>query len=261
MLDFGARARTKAGVNALRQIPTQGEVSLPTVVATPSEGQGTIVQVLHIALLEFVIIAHDIGIERQTLREVVEVEFLNNLEPLALALHLLERLKGFRIRGIVVTEIPFPVLVLFPRCRLSRGVSAAIGIAKREVGRVVRHGETLCGHVKAQARHAKVLVDHDAVGDIAERIALALVSHCIKRLVHLHIRIQWIVAGRCALLAVRIIDGRLEFNLTRQEAARLYIGSYGVFVEIIVATLRHTLLQPTEAFGFDVATEIDGGHV
>ena len=211
--------------------------------------------------MKFVVIAHDVGIERQALREVVEVEFLNNLEPLALALHLLERLEGFRIRGIVVTEIPFPILVLFPRCGFARGVAAAIGIAKGEISRVVRHRETLCGYIETQARHTEILVDNDLVGNVAQRIALALGSHCVKGLVHIHIGIERIVAGRSSLLAVRIIDGSLELNLSGQEAARLYVGGHGVFVKVIVATLRHSFFQSSEAFGFDVATEIDGGHV
>ena len=211
--------------------------------------------------MEFVVVAHDIGVERQALREVIEVEFLDNLEPFTLAFQFLERFVGFGVRRIVVTEIPLPILVLLPCRRLSRGVAAAIGITKGEVGRVVGHGETLRGYIETQASHAKVLVDHDAVGDIAERITLALISHCIKRIVHLHIRIQWIVAGRRALLTVRIIDGRLEFNLTRQEAASLHIGGHGIFVEIVIATLRYSLFQSAEAFGFDVAAEIDGRHV
>ena len=113
-------------MQTLGKVPTQGEIAIPCEVAAPCQWQGLIFKVLHITLLQLVIAAQDVGAEGQGLWRIVDVEILHNLQPLALALQLLERFEGLEVRIVSISEVDFPVLVLFPSSDVSRSVTAAM---------------------------------------------------------------------------------------------------------------------------------------
>ena len=211
--------------------------------------------------MQLVVRTGDVRIETDILREEIETLLLQNLEPLGFALRLLERLKGFEVGRPGIVERVFPILILFPCCGFSGGVGGGIGIAKGEVGGVVGHGMTLGGDIEAHTGQAEVLVYHHPVGDILQGVLFVLRCQCTEGFFQLHVRIKRIVSRRSALLAVGIINRCIELDLLRQELSSLHIGSHRIFVQIIVTALADCFFQTTKSLCFNMAAEIEGGHV
>ena len=63
------------------------------------------------------------------------------------------------------------------------------------------------------------------------------------------------------LFAVAIVERCVELDFFRQEASELYVGGNAELIEVVVAALAYALLQTSEAFGLEVALQIDGCHV
>ena len=211
--------------------------------------------------MQLVVRTSDVRIKANILREEIETLILQNFEPLGFALRLLERLKGFEVGRPGIVERIFPILILFPRSGFTRGIGGRIGIAKGEVGRVVGHGMALGGNVEAHTGQAKVFVNHNLIGNILQGVLFMLGSQSTESFVQLHVRIERIVSRRSALLAVRIINRCIEFDLLGQELSGLHIGCHRIFVQIIVATLTNGFFQATKSFCFDMSAEIKGSHI
>ena len=77
-----------------REVPAQGEVTVPEELLVKPQWQVLVLQTLEVALLHLVVVAADLGIEANTLRQVVQSECLGEGEPLRLTLQALEGLPG-----------------------------------------------------------------------------------------------------------------------------------------------------------------------
>ena len=183
------------------QIPSQTEVSVPQEVARPCERQGGVFQILHVAFLQLIVVAHQVCVESDVLRNVTQREVFENAEPFALALDgLFEWFEGLEVGRVRVVEIPLPVDVFLPSGGLACGVAIAVSIAEGEVGRVVGHGMPLGGDVKAQARNTEVAIDDHFFSNVAQRVAFVLIGQSFEGIVHRHVCVERIIARHASLL-------------------------------------------------------------
>ena len=100
LLDFGMCGRSPRQFERLEDVPSDGEVAVPEELLR--EGDWQFRACIDVTQLLFVIVAHDVGVEREALRQVVEVLSLDDVEPFRLALHLLERLPCLVLWRVVI---------------------------------------------------------------------------------------------------------------------------------------------------------------
>ena len=79
-------------MQVLGEIPTQGEITVPEELLVEDKGQVLVLNTLQIALLQLPIVARDLRVEGDALRQVVQSEGLGEVEPLRLTLEVLEGL-------------------------------------------------------------------------------------------------------------------------------------------------------------------------
>ena len=78
--DFGMSGRCPRELERLEDVPANGEVAIPEELF--GERDRKFCSCINIALLQFVVTAQDVGVERETLRQVVEVLSLDDVKPL-----------------------------------------------------------------------------------------------------------------------------------------------------------------------------------
>ena len=78
-------------VQILGQIPTQSKFTVPKELIAECDRQLRLGKTLHITLLQFIGFMCHLGIESEILRQPVQPETLQNVEPLALVFDFLER--------------------------------------------------------------------------------------------------------------------------------------------------------------------------
>ena len=78
-------------VKILGQIPTQSKFTVPKELIAECNRQLRLGKTFHITLLQFIGFMSHLGIESEILRQPVQSETLQNVEPLALVLDFLER--------------------------------------------------------------------------------------------------------------------------------------------------------------------------
>ena len=130
-------------VQVLGQVPAHGELSVPEELVAIGERQLRIERTLHIALLQLVGLVRHLRIEGDVLRQPVQAKPLQNVEPLALVLDLLERLPRFIHRSPGIIQGASPVVTVLINRGLAGGTLMRMTVGQREVGRVVRHRMTL----------------------------------------------------------------------------------------------------------------------
>ena len=130
-------------VQVLGQVPAHGELSVPEELVAIGKRQLRIECTLHIALLQFVGLVCHLCIECHVLRQPVQAELLQNIEPLALVLDLLERLPRFIHRSPGIIQGATPVVTVLINRGLAGGTLMRMTVGQREVGRVIRHRMTL----------------------------------------------------------------------------------------------------------------------
>ena len=82
------------GTQVLGEIPSYGELTVPQELLTERERQLGAGRRLEVALLHLIVVAQYLAVEGDALRQVVETESLREGEPLALPLHVAERLES-----------------------------------------------------------------------------------------------------------------------------------------------------------------------
>ena len=127
----------------LRKVPTQIELTVPQELRRKCQRQVLILSSLHIALLQFVVVARYLGVEAHILRQPVESESAWQVEPLRFRLDLLERFERFVHRTPLIVHSTAPVVLALINRSLARSVAVAMRVGEREVGWVVRHGVAL----------------------------------------------------------------------------------------------------------------------
>ena len=138
------------------QVPSYGELAVPEELLAEGEWQFGTCCLFEVALLHLVVVACQLAVERDTLRQIVQAYCLGEGEPLALALQVAEWLEGLIDWRVAVVEHSPPLVLTFP-CRCLAGVVAVcMAVAEGEVGRVVRHGVAFCLDAHTHVRQREV---------------------------------------------------------------------------------------------------------
>ena len=139
-------------------------------------------------------------------------------------------------------------------------VRLAERVTECEVGRVPRH-RVLALHIKFQARDTEVLhrVARHCIG--IDRIFLCIGFASVDSIFQQHILIKRIILGSGLLIAVRVIDGSMEFHLLGQEAAHVGLHCHIILVVVVESTMTQALINRAKARSFLVHAHIHSGNV
>lgn len=134
LLDLGVGGTLEVHVQILGQVPANLELSVPEELLAEGERQLVVLGRLHVALLQLVVVARNLGVEAHALRQPVEAEALQNIPVFGFRLDLLERLEGLVVgRPVVVHRSAPGVLVLVDR-GLALRVAVGVAVGEAEVG-------------------------------------------------------------------------------------------------------------------------------
>ena len=103
-------ARLEVQVQRLGDIPAQREVAVPEYLRVECRRHLRAVEVFHVALLQLVVVAYNLRVEGDVLRQIVQPEGLGQRHPLRLALRLLERLPRLIDWRVAVVQRPAPLV-------------------------------------------------------------------------------------------------------------------------------------------------------
>ena len=120
--------RLEVHVQVLRQVPAQLEVAVPEELLVERQRQVGRLGVLEVALLQFAVVARQLAVEGDGLRQVVQSEGFGEAEPLRLALQLAERLPRLVDGRVVVRQSAAPVVVVLEDGGLAGGVVVAVTV-------------------------------------------------------------------------------------------------------------------------------------
>ena len=111
------------------QIPAQGEVTVPQELFAEGERQHIVLCRFHVPFLQFVVVAYHLGVERDVLRQPVQSEPLEDVEPFGPALDQpSERLPGPVHRCPVVVQCAPPVVLILIDGRLARCMRVGMAV-------------------------------------------------------------------------------------------------------------------------------------
>ena len=254
------RARLEIHVEIAREVPAQGETTVPQELGIEGDGQSGASKFGHVTLLQLVIEAGYLRVEGNTLRQPVQRKSLGEIHPFRLALRLLERLPRFINGRIAVVQRSSPLVFLLIDGRLARGETVRVTIGEREVGRVVGHGMALGLDAEAHVRQREIGAGRLGNRDVLDRVALMTGRH-LQGVVQFHVGIQRIIFRTGFLLGHRIIKRCRHLHLVREELAQLYTGRQRVSLVVILGTGRYPIFQSAEAFGNNLSSEVDRSHV
>ena len=244
-----------------REVPAQGEVAVPEELLVEHQLQVLVLQTLKVALLQLVVAAGHLGIERDALRQVVDTDGLGEVQPFRLTLEILERLPGLVDGRVAVVQRPPPLVILLVDGSLARGVTMGVTVGEREVRRIIGHGVTLGLQSPTEVREREVRRRRLRHGDVLDTVALPFAGRCLKGILQAHIRVEGIIAGAHLLLRHGVVDGCRDLRLVGEELAELERGGDGIFLLGVGAALHDILLQTTKAVANVTALQVDGSEV
>ena len=179
---------------------------------------------------------------------------------LRFALYPLEGNEGFDKGSIGVGEAAPIVVGVFI---FGRGVLIGlpvVGVAQREVGRVVGHG-ILAAHIEHHSRKAETLDGRPLNRGPVYRVALGFAARILQGIFEQNILVERVVLGRGALLGERVEQRGFEFDLLGQETTQFDHRGDIVLVVVVEPALGQTLVDTTETHGLDMAGHIERGNV
>ena len=194
LFDFGMCAALEGEVQCPGEIPPQIELAVPEEGGCPSDrDRGRRLQVLHIALLDFVVGTYDIGTEREALWCEAEVLGLHQIQPFALRLDVLEGLPRFPVRRPVVVQSSLPRLFVLVSRSLSSVVGVAVAVVEGEVCGVVGHRMLRRLDIDLHAAEREVLAGLQLGGETGDAVALLARGGGIEGIAQFHIVVQRVV--------------------------------------------------------------------
>ena len=118
LLDFSLRATLEREVQRLENVPFEREVAVPGPVLAEGGRQGRkVARIVKVAFLQLIVVAVHVCGESDALRRIGKILCLDDVEPLALTLQVLERFPRFPVRTPRIVEAGFPVqLSLIDSC-------------------------------------------------------------------------------------------------------------------------------------------------
>ena len=198
--DLRMGGRLEVEVQILREVPAQGEVTIPKELRVEGKRQTMIVKVLHVTLLQLVVGTGNLSVQGQRLGQVVQSEGLGEVQPLRLTLQLSERLPRLIHGRIAVVNGTAPLVILLIDGSLARGVTMGVTITEREVGRVVGHRMAFRFQAPAHVRDGEVGVGGPRDGNIIDAVALLLAGSSLQRIIKAHVVVEWIITWFHCLL-------------------------------------------------------------
>ena len=195
----------EVGVQVLGEVPAHGELSVPEELLAERERQLRVLCRLHVALLQLVVVARHLGVERHILRQPVQSESLQYVEPLAAVLYLLERLPRLVDWSPRIVERSTPVVLFLVNGGLARGSLVRVAVGEGEVGRVVWHGVTLGGDSYPCVGDGEVGIGDLSHGDALYGVALVSRSSRVECVLEFHVGVHRVVLGRGLLLGDAVI--------------------------------------------------------
>ena len=259
-LNLSLCARLEVHVEVLGEVPAQREVTVPQELRVEGDRQRRTAEVVHVALLQFVVAARHLGVERDVLRQPVESEGLGQRHPLRLRLRLLEGFPRLVDGRIAVVQRAAPLVVVLIDGGLARRVAMGVAVAEREVGRVVRHRVTLGLDVEAHVGQREVGRRGLGDGNVLYRVALLLVGG-IEGVVEVHIGVQRIILRLGDFLGDRVVERCRHLQLVGEQLAQLDGGGQRVGLVVVGGACCHTVLQSAEALGDDLSREVERADI
>ena len=261
--DFRMGGGVEREVKVFGQVPLQTEIAVPQKLFGEGERERRrVFQILDVPFLVLVIVAQDVRVEADVLRQVVEVLVADDVPPFALAFnHLLERLERLVFGRIVVVERSVPVFFRFPSRGFARLVGLAVRIAEREVGGVVWHGVFGRGDVELHVAQAEVLIRGLCGGQASQRVFFVLRGASVESVFQQHVRVERIIFRFDDLFVERIVNGRREAYFLRQQLAQFEAGRDAVIVHVFLVAFAHFVFYASESGCFHVSGQIDGTQV
>ena len=165
---LGMGGRSPREFECLKDVPTHVEVTVPKNLV--GEGDGQLCTSIDVTLLELIVAASKVGVERDTLWQPLQVLCFDDVEPLRLAFQVLEGFPWLELGGVVVGEVELPVLFILVNGGFARLVTLAVTVAEGQVGRIPRHGITAL-YSRLPVAQREVLVLHDGLCEAAQRVA------------------------------------------------------------------------------------------
>ena len=254
LFHLGMSGRLEIHVQVLGDVPTQLEVAVEKELLVELQRQVGILSVLQVALLMLRIVAGQLAAKGNGLRQIVEADGLGEVEPLRLALQVLEGFPRLVDRRISIVQCAAPLVVGVPHGGTARGLAVRVAVAEGEVGRVVGHGMPFALDSHPCVGHREVARDVLRHGNALDGVAL--VARIIQRIGETHIRVERIVSRTDHLLRVRVVDRHRDLGLLGEELAQLHVGCDGIGLLRIGAALHDTLFQSTEAVGHIAARQV-----
>ena len=123
LLNLSMGCRLEVQVQILGQVPSDGELTVPKELRIEGSWQLLTSQVFHIALLQFIVRAHHLGVERDILRQPVQSKLFGILCPFRLTLTLLEGFPWFEYGAPTIVERTTPLVILLIDGCLSTGIA------------------------------------------------------------------------------------------------------------------------------------------
>ena len=261
--DFRMGGGIEREMKVFGQIPFQAEITVPQEFFGEGERERRwVFQILDVPFLVLVIVAQDVRVEADVLRQVVKVLVADDVPPFALAFnHLLERLERLVFGRIVVVERSVPVLFRFPSRGFARFVRLAVRIAEREVGRVVGHGVFGRGDVEFHVAQAEVLVRGFRGSQASQRVLFVFRGASVEGVFQQHVRVERIVFRFDDLFVERIVNGSREAYFLRQQLAQFKTGRDAVIVHVLLVAFAHFVFYASESGSFHVPGQVDGAEV
>ena len=256
------RGALEIEVQVLGEVPAQGEVPVPEELLVELHRQRVGGEVFHVALLQLIVVAGEVGIERHVLRQVVESEALGNLPPLRFRLdEFLERLPCLVHRCPTIRHrCPPGVVVLIDR-GIAGGMVVGMAVGEREVGRVVGHGVPLGLYAHPHVGEREV-----GVGDIGDDyrfhgVAFLFRLHGFEGIVEPHIGVEGVVLGLGLLLGDMVVEGCRHLGLVGEELAQLELCGEREVLVVVLRACRHAIFQSAESLGEVFPGERHGAEV
>ena len=234
-------------------------------MAVPEESLAHRHRQLHIdvslgASLLLVVIAGNVGVERNVGGEVVEAPVFEEFCALFLALDAGKRLERLHVGGVGVLETAAVVAGVFIHVI---GVGEALlvaGVAEREVAGVPRFGH-LADNVEFKSGDTETLHGAHLGGKRHDAVALVLSLAEVESIVEFDVLVERVVFRSYFFARVGVVDRRFEFHLLGEEATEVGLHGKVVFVELVGAAVGEALVHRAETGGLAVGTEIESGDV
>ena len=246
-----------AQLHRLEDVPAHREVTVPEELL--GEVHGQLSARVNVAFLQLIVAARDVGVEGDTLWQVVQVLRLDDVQPFRFAFQVLEWLPRLVFRAVAVRQVGFPILVDLIHDGLARNLTLAVGIAESEVGWVPWHRNT-ARIVRLPVRQREVLVLRHRLSDGGQGVALKAFK-LVEGVLQQHVGVERIVFRRNFLPGVGIVNRETHLPFLWEQLAKLPLGGQAPFVQVVVATFVHALFQSAEAVSLHVAGHVHAGKV